>query len=317
MIHKKIFLNFIFIGFLGMLLCCRGTHKLVESNIQTEIKEVNYINYYNEVLEIDSLWRVEGKEELAVHRFAKLFEKYSPKNQNGLMEYENFIRLAEKHNINFGGKKSLKQLIRLIAPIAHHGWLNEYYPLFNKYGIDSLGVTQELNKWRSELNKEYIDSMTIAWQRDQSPRLEVDFEQMIKNDSLNHQMLLWGFEKYGFPSLQKVGLQSNNQVSFHVSTILLHLGSAIDDPNAFKYFASKVFDYVKSGDCPPEDYARMVDRYELSVKKDSTTSYYKYKGASEVVSDSILVDRNRRNLGLPSLKYDKVIFLSNLKKKTD
>lgn len=304
---KLVLLGFQFVLMIFISMSCK--------TIEILNNKPNYISYYNEVLEIDSLWRVEGKEKLAVHRFSKLFEKYSAKNQNGLMEYENYIRLAEKHNMDFGGKKSLLQLIRLIAPIAHQGWLNEYFPLFDKYGIDSLTVMQELNIWQNELNKEYIDTMTIAWQRDQNPRFEGDFEQMIINDSLNHQMLLWGFEKHGFPSLQTIGIRGNNNTSFHISTMLLHLGSSIDDPDMFRAFRSKVYDYVISGDCPPEDYARMIDRHELSVKRDSTTSYYKYKGASEIVLDSNLVDRNRRNLGLPSLKYDKVIFLSNLKKK--
>ncbi|RTZ48486.1 hypothetical protein EJ377_13190 (plasmid) [Chryseobacterium arthrosphaerae] len=34
-----------------------------------------------------------------------------PKNQDRINEYENYIRLADQHHKNFGGKKSLYRLI--------------------------------------------------------------------------------------------------------------------------------------------------------------------------------------------------------------
>lgn len=282
--------------------------------ISCKTRETNYIAYYQKVIEIDSIYRLAGQPEIAVKAYKKLFHKYEPLNQSYIQEYGTYISLADEYNKNFGGEKSLRKLINLLAPGAHHNWHKPYYPLFKKYGMDSIEVENEIFHWKDNLNKELLDSFSIAMDRDQIPRKEGDEKQFLLNDKKNFELIKWTFDKYGFPSVQKIGIEGNNGSDIHMSTILLHLGSSIDDFKEFEYLKNKVWEYVVSGDCPPEDYAAMVDRHELLVNKVKNVPYGKYIGFTDI--DTTMVNKNRKGIGLPSISHGYRI-ASDFWKKTD
>lgn len=258
--------------------------------------ELNYINYYQKVNSIDSIYRFENQPEIAVKEYKKLFEKYPPKNQDKLREYETYITLAEKNNIDFGGIKSLKKLIYLLAPYSVYGPPKEYYPLFSKYGMDSLDVKKEIVIWENSLNKVLVDSFTIAMDRDQQYRKNNDQMMMIKQDIKNAKLLKWTFQNYGYPSIYKIGFKGNNENNITMATLLLHMAESKD----YEYLRDKLFEYVKSGDCPPSIYATMVDRYEAQTNKRILYGNY---GIIDNV-DSVKLDSNRKNIGLPSKKHN-------------
>ena len=66
------------------------------------------------------------------------------------------------------------------------------------------------------------------------------------------------------------------------------------------------------GDCSPREYSTMVDRYHLQVLKDKML-YGSYIGI-DGISDTIQVNKNRKSIGLPSLKHNKIITKDFLKK---
>ena len=66
------------------------------------------------------------------------------------------------------------------------------------------------------------------------------------------------------------------------------------------------------GDCSPREYSTMVDRYHLQVLKDKIL-YGSYIGI-DGISDTIQVNKNRKSIGLPSLKHNKIITKDFLKK---
>lgn len=258
--------------------------------------DVNYVYYYQQVVEIDSIYRFAGQHELAAKKYKKLFRKYEPRNQERIEEFGTYLTLADQYNIKFGGKKSLKKLIHLLAPGAHHNWQKPYYPLFQKYGIDSLDVQNEIVQWRSGLNKELLDSFSMAMERDQLPRENGDYELAELNEEKNYQLFKWAFEKYGFPSQQEIGIKGNLGRNIHISTILLHLRD-IEEYDSLK---NKVWQYVKSGDCPPEFYAYMVDGNRAFHKQ--STLYLKFPSIDDTI-DSVRINKNRKKIGLPSIKH--------------
>ncbi len=256
-------------------------------------KSKDYIVYYNRVNEIDSLYRIANQPEKAIKQYKKLFKKYTPKNQERIKEYETYIKLADQHQKNFGGKKSLYKLIPLIAP--YEGSYGSYFGLFKKYGIDSTEVKQRIADWKKGLNKRLVDSFSIAFVRDQAegrrnPQL------MEKNDRINAQLLKWTFENYGYPSVQKIGLIGNGGVFMPMHPLFSHMIGEKEYP----YFKAKMLEYIKSGDCIPKDYANMVDRHNLQIDK-VEMPYGSYPSYSAII-DTMKVNRNRKKIGLPALK---------------
>ncbi|SUX47001.1 hypothetical protein [Chryseobacterium indoltheticum] len=251
------------------------------------------IAYYNKVNEIDSIYRMADNPELAIAEYQKLYKKYYPKNQENRDEYEKYITLAEGKNIDFGGKKSLYKLIDLIAPYGNR--YKKYLPLFKKYGIDSTEVKKEMADWKKGLNKTLIDSFTVAMMRDQEGRYD-DTILMAKNVKKNAALLMWTFDKYGFPSIEKMGTIGNNDVFFAMPTFLTHM---IESKEYYPYIKKKLLEYVKSGDCLPRDYAIMVDRENINNNKPSEYGYTLMID----IQDSAQINRNRKSIGLPSLKH--------------
>jgi len=256
-------------------------------------KTNNYIVYYNKVNEIDSLYRIANQPKEALKQYRKLFRKYTPKNQDRIEEYETYIQLADQQQKNFGGKKSLYHLISLIAP--YEGSYKNYFALFQKYGIDSTEVKQRIADWKKELNKQLVDSFSIAFVRDQAEGRK-NPQIMEKNDKRNAKLLKWAFENYGYPSIQKIGLIGNNDVFMPMHPLFSHM----IDSEEYSYFKTKMLEYIKSGDCIPKDYANMVDRHDLQITK-KEMPYGSYPSYTAVI-DTAKVNRNRKTIGLPALK---------------
>jgi hypothetical protein len=256
-------------------------------------KDLNYINYYQKVNEIDSIYRFNNQPQIAVEEYKKLFEVYEPRNQEKIREYETYIVLADKYNIDFGGKTSLKKLIYLTAPYSVFGSGKEYYPLYKKYGIDSIEVKNEINKWKNSLNQTLLDSLSIAMIRDQKNRSNRD--SLIIADSKNAVLLKQIFEKNGYPSIYKVGFKGKNNTNINIPTIFLHMAESKDYEN----LKNKLYQFIKSGECPPNVYSTMVDRHKALFNKRILYGDY---GIIENI-DSASLAKNRKALGLPSLQH--------------
>ena len=271
--------------------------------ISCKTKPVNYITYYNKVNEIDSIFRFQRDTLTTIKKYRKLFRKYPPKNQERISEFETFVKIADIKNKKFGGQKSLFKLIPLVAP----NWKykkeeQDFFELYKKYGIDRIKIEQEVSNWKKGLNKKLIDSFSVAFVRDQEARGDNFNEYLISlDDRKNAELLLWTFKEFGFPSLQKIGLWGNNEVFMPFSSMFLHMTSE----DKYVEIEKKVLEYVKSGDCPPRDYAGMVDRHLLQVKNEDVL--YGHYISYNTVLDTLKVNKNRKNIGLPSIQHSEKI----------
>ena len=119
---------------------------------------------YNKVNDIDSAFRFQKDTLTTIKKYRKLFKKYPPKNQERIYEFETFIKIADKKSKKFGGQKNLNKLIPLVAP----NWKfkkqeKDFFKLYQKYGIDSLEIEQKISTWKKGLNKQLVDSFSIAF----------------------------------------------------------------------------------------------------------------------------------------------------------
>ncbi|WP_291875080.1 hypothetical protein [Chryseobacterium sp.] len=265
-------------------------------------KPDNYILYYQKANEIDSIYRIAKNPKLAVEEYKKLFEEYDPKNQERLKEYETYIILADRFHIDFGGKRSLKKLILLKA--EHGGNCKEYYRLLKKYGMDSLNIKEQIADWKKNLNQTLIDSFTVAMKRDpEGRRLDTALAQ--RNVMKNARLLLWTFQKYGYPTPRKMGTMGHNDTFFAMTTFLTHMN---ETKEYYPQIKAKLYEFVKSGDCPPRDYALMIDNIAFLQDKEGI-----YRFNPNVSTDSAKINRNRKSIGLPSIKHTNLIIADSSK----
>lgn len=270
--------------------------------ILSSCNKKDYIIYYNKVNQIDSTYRLANNPQLAIEKYQELFKEYEPRNQEKIEEYSTYILLSDRYNKDFGGKKSLDKLIPLIAPYDNK--YKEYLPLFKKYGIANTEVKEKIADWKKELNQQLIDSFSIAFKRDQAGR-PYDTITVRKNVKKNANLFKWTFEKFGFPSQQKIG-------SFPMITLLSHMS---ESKTAAPYLEKKVLEYVRSGDCPPLYYAMMVDGRGFSLGKET---YYGMGRSFLKKIDSATINQHRKNVGFPSLKHAEKLkrdYFSSIKNK--
>jgi len=74
----------------------------------------------------------------------------------------------------------------------------------------------------------------------------------------------------------------------------------MSESNDYEYIIRKLYEYIVSGDCPPQIYSALVDRYETTKNKRMIYGDY---GILENV-DSAKLEPNRKAIGLPGLKHN-------------
>ncbi|MBB6332841.1 hypothetical protein HNP24_003844 [Chryseobacterium sediminis] len=292
--NKDINLSYIIFPILCLFLCA--------------CKNRNYIDYYNKVYAIDSTLRVNKDTLSTIKQYKKLFKKYPPSQNERIEEYENYIKFSDKYNKNFGGKKSLYKLIPLVAPYWKFKRKDtDFFKLYKKYGIDSITVERKIVEWKNSLNKQLVDSFRIAFIRDQA-KDSITGQQSLNNFRKNAALLKWTLANYGYPSMQKIGLETDDGVFMPMLIYLNHMAQIED----YEYFKTKLLDYVKSGDLPPRDYVEMVERH---VQINHLKPVYGVKSTDEEnIKDSSKVNHNRRAIGFPSLKQSSKITKDFFKK---
>ncbi|AZA46887.1 hypothetical protein EG346_01035 [Chryseobacterium carnipullorum] len=265
-------------------------------------KNLNYIDYYHKVYAIDSMQRVDKDTLATIRQYKKLFRKYPPSQNERMEEYEVYIRYADKFHKKFGGIKSLDKLIAQSAP----NWKykredQDFFKLYEKYGIDSIGVERKVLQWKKSLNKVLIDSFSIASARDQyNARVGPT---VVKDDKKNAELLIWTFKNYGFPSRQKIGLSGNNDQFMSMGTLLNHMAGT----EYYEYFKTKLLEYVRSGECTPRDYIEMVDKYQYIHHLEPIYGIYSHYDKNFNAEDSVRIDRNRQAIGFPTFKQSSKI----------
>lgn len=253
-----------------------------------------YITYYNKANTIDRKFKANHDTIAFIKQYKKLFKKYNPpKSYLAFSKYETYIVYADKYGKNFGDKKSLYKLLDLVAP--YNEQYKRLFPICAKYGIDSLSVKQKIENSKQNMNKQLIDSFSVAFVRDQGQgQGRSNSLTMAKNDKLNATLLKWTIENYGYPSPQKIGMTGNNGVLMPMLTFLSHIGGGV--PEYYPYFKKTLLKYVRAGECSPGEFGTMIDRHEHVNKREIIYGEYLWN-----YSDLKKVNRKRRSIGLKSL----------------
>ncbi len=262
-----------------------------------KMKDFDRIEYYQNVLVIDSAFRYENDTIATIKNYKKLFSKYGVQNHRKYKEFERYAVLCDKKNKNFGGKRNLYKLIDLITP--NKFWYKDF-SFFKKHSMDSLSVLKRMEKRELKYNKIINDSCEIALYRDQHFRENGYDTLTMINDKKNINFFKWCVKNYGYPSREKIGPLKNQYGDFD-SIFFIH---------AFVYdyypeLKEKLMFYIRTGECDPYYYADMVDRFHVVKVNSNTHGPYGYRRGMvlDEVIDSVSINKNRRTIGLPSLKH--------------
>ena len=75
------------------------------------------------------------------------------------------------------------------------------------------------------------------------------------------------------------------------------------DKKDYEYLKNKLYEFIKLGECPPEIYSEFIDRHESIFRKQILYADY---GIIENL-DTTLIDKNRKAIGIPSIKHKQKI----------
>jgi hypothetical protein len=269
-------------------------------------KNANYIPYYLKVYEADSLSLV-GEHKRSNEILDSLFKKFEPINLGFYNEYHTYytnkIRLNDFDKIDV----VLKKLVR------NHGFN------IGKYQNDSLNAIaikkakfteQDLNgfyeTYVKNLNMEYRYAIENMIENDQRVRLAVprnkeEWEKVDKENAENIKLLI---RKYGYPSRKKIGPRFFTDKSAGVTTLFLHATKEARED----YILDLLLESVKKGECEPEDFAVVYDKYlYVSGEHDGKVLYGELRDRKKsldlVLINPKKIDSIRKSIGLENIKY--------------
>lgn len=259
---------------------------------------INYVNYYNEANKIDSTFKVQNDTLQAIKSYQKLFETYEPKNINQSKDYEKLIKLTSTFDPNYNLKNNLETLRKINAPKWRYKKNDkDLLEIYKKNNLDNTAITQNINDDNNNVRENLADSLKVVFKRYKEAE---NAEVYSKADQLNEKFLNWTFKKYGYPSSSKIEFWYQQKEYIPISQLLFRMTLS---PN-FNKFKDKVLGYVKSGDCPPEDYAQMIDKHNLENNKESSYGYF-IKNIP--IKDTVIINQNRKLIGINNLTKNEII----------
>ena len=285
----------IFIG--SMLFNCSFKKDELKSN-----EKINYIPYYLKVYEADSLFLIK-KHKNSYQILDSIFEKYKPLNQTTIFEYETYVKLSflfdkKKSSMNAKFEKLISEFGYDKSYFKEDDVLNNLYIKLNDKLYDSLRKS-----YLSSINLSLRDSVFDMKTLDQKYRYNVDdnknvFEKRKNVDSINAEKLRSIFNRNIYPNESVIG---NYSVDYRftptILTILLHTNDSIRK----EYFLPKLNKFVREGKCSPLVYGLLLD--QISNYNNENQKYGTYNTNQIELEKYNSLNRNRKNIGLPSIEY--------------
>lgn len=288
-----------------MMISCKS--RVIERNvIVIEKKEINYIPYYLKVNEADSLYLI-GNYKGSYHILDSLFKEYEPLKMAVYDEYftyyrckvllndfDNIDKVIKKLVINYGNNMGLylKDSLNNIA--------------VKKANFSEANLKEFYETYVNNLNLDYRYAIEKMIEEDQRvrkavPRNNAEWEQVDNENAENIKRLI---SKYGYPSIKKIGSHNYNNKSCNIVTLFLHASKEEREG----YILDLMLESVKKGECEPQDFAAVYDKYLYSIGKyGDKVLYGELRDSNKSIDEQVInpkkIDSIRRSIGLEHLKY--------------
>jgi hypothetical protein len=284
------------------LVSCKSNYKRIGD------KNANYIPYYLKVYEADSLNLV-GEYKRSNEILDSLFKKFEPINQQTYSEYITFM----KNKIVLNDFKNINKILK--KSIQVYGFRPEYCVKDSLIGIavkksdfDEKDLNRFYGTYEKSLNLSYRYAINEMIENDQRVRLAVpknkeEWERVDKENAENIKFLI---EKYGYPSIKKVGRYDYNNKSANVDILFLHSTKEARE----NYILELMLQSVKRGECEPSDFATVYDKYiRASGEFGDKVLYGELRFPKKSIEMTVIypkkIDSIRRSIGLENVEYRK------------
>jgi len=131
----------------------------------------------------------------------------------------------------------------------------------------------------------------------------VDPEEWKKVDKENAQEIEQLILKYGFPSVQKIGRHDFTKNSADSKILFLHAKKEARE----RYILKLLLDSVKKGECEPENFATVYDKYLIMKGFNNKVLYGEIRNPlgklDQVVMNPKKLDSIRKSVGLEHIEY--------------
>lgn len=302
-------LNLIVVACFIVFLSCNTNKNVVATNSLEVInnnKEVNYIPYYLKVIEADSL-HIVGNYKKSQLILDSLFNKFEPLNQESYGEYITYL----KNRILLNDLKDIDYVLK--RAIQDFGFKVEFClkdTLINKVMLKTKFSENDLNgfydTYVKSLNLEYRYAIEKMMENDQRVRKVVprDQEDWKKVDAENAENIKLLIAKYGYPSIKKIGRYNFSNKSANVDILFIHSTTEAKE----SYILDLMFDALKKGECLPENYGTVYDKYLMVNGKYGDKLLYgeirnRTKSLDMVVVNPKKIDSIRKSIGLEHIEY--------------
>lgn len=288
-------LSFPLLAFTFLLINCS------KSNYSS--KEVNYIPYYLKVYEADSLY-ITGNYQRSFEILDSLFEDYEPLNQAGVYEMNTYVKSAY---LTKNHKKIEPIFIQLFEIWGYKQEYLKYDSIMNlaleKTNLTTKNINSLIENYNEKVNRTLKDTLIEMHKLDQLYRGKDNDKKFRREDSVDFihvDLLKYIFKKYGYPDARLVD-QHFIGVEFN------HISHVINEQD-YQYFIDELKKFNKEGKSTQNQLTMLVDVREF--KRNNRIIYgtfgtHESFGDKRIKFDTIEVNKNRKEIGFPSLQYEK------------
>ena len=256
-------------------------------------------------------------------------EFYQGHYQNALEHYEEALRNCEA--IRIDGHNDTDKLAKIYAELGKDDLALDYVvktiekggpisafkgdPTFDKLFESERGSKIVLNF--DKMRKNFISSINLDLRAELQKMKEI--EQSLNSTELddsiynvNDRRLAEIFDNHGYPNAQVIGDFLIDRIPTNPTTILLHSR----DSMRINYFIPKLKEFVIEGKAPPIVLGFLYDNLKFYHGEKFTHGTYTSNSGEryDMISDTAQINRNRAEIGLPTLsltdKIDSLRYLS-------
>ena len=260
--------------------------------------DCNYITDYYPNTSKGELEYLSGNYKEAFKYYKRAFENCEPLNFSQNYDIQNFAIICTRLGKNDLALDYIEKSIEKGITIKTF----QKNPVFKKIFDSERG--ENLKKNYSDKRAKYLSNLNLELRSkiQKMRELDIKFNSTKYEDSiynLNDSLLVQIFEKYGYPNEQLIGNFGIDQQPVSPEIILIHSRDSI----RINYFIPQIMKFVKNGNCPPLILGALHDN--LDLYNGNKLSYGVYP--NKRISDTAVINQNRKTIGLPSLSLTKKI----------
>lgn len=284
-------LLFPFFAFIFLLINCS------KSNYSS--KEINYIPYYLKVYEADSLY-ITGNYQRSFEILDSLFQHYEPLNQAGIDEMRTYVKSAYLTENHYKLKPYIYYLINKWGFNKNYLEYDSILKLsWSKANLTEKEVEKLELEYQEKINLALRDTLTQMHKADQLYRGKDKDKKIKREDSVD---LI--HKKFIIKLLKKEELPDRRTLDadFHMGAIFNHISDNVTKSED-EFIKSSLLKTIKKGKSSPDNLSMYLDRQSYD-KKEKVSPFGTFNFLDNKL-DTIQINKNRKEIGLPSLQYEK------------